>query len=187
MYSILRMPGPVSYSSKMILDRPNCFGRVQIILHRFKLWTLIQKSLIWTWLKQIGPIQNGWYSTKIIWTVHNYFGPIEGQGINESKCIDFHLLHYQNPYLIKTKDNINIKCMIYAHLKLQTVAKSWQPSKNKEFKYFEALEMYLKCDQWFTFHFGSFQSSFLGLSHQLNEQMRREFDGREIKRAKIPK
>ena len=32
--------------------------------------------------KQIGHIQNGWYSTKIIWTVQNQFGPIEGQGIS---------------------------------------------------------------------------------------------------------
>ena len=37
--------------------------------------------MIWTQLKQIGHTQNGWYWTKIIWTVQNHFGPIEGQGI----------------------------------------------------------------------------------------------------------
>ena len=38
--------------------------------------------MIWTRPKQIGPIQNHWYSTKMIWTVQNNFGLIEGQGIN---------------------------------------------------------------------------------------------------------
>ena len=37
--------------------------------------------MIWTQTKQIGPIQNDWYSTKMIWTVQNHFGPIEGQGM----------------------------------------------------------------------------------------------------------
>ena len=37
--------------------------------------------MIWTQPKRIGLIQNDWYSTKIIWTVQNHFGPIEGQGI----------------------------------------------------------------------------------------------------------
>ena len=92
------MPCP-SYKSKIILDGPNCFGRVQIVLLgsnwfwsgqnyfdqvqvRF-FWTnfydldLIKMS--WTRPKRIGPIQNNWYSTKIVWTVHNHFEPIEGQ------------------------------------------------------------------------------------------------------------
>ena len=38
--------------------------------------------MIWTQPKRIGPHENDWYSTKMIWTVQNHFGPIEGQGIN---------------------------------------------------------------------------------------------------------
>ena len=41
--------------------------------------------MIQTQPKQIGRFQNDWYSTKIIWTVQNPFGPIEGQGINPMK------------------------------------------------------------------------------------------------------
>ena len=41
--------------------------------------------MVWTQPKQIGPIQNDWYSTKMIRTVQNHFGPIEGQGINALK------------------------------------------------------------------------------------------------------
>ena len=37
--------------------------------------------MILTRTKQIGPLQNNWYFTKMIWTVQNHFGPIEGQGI----------------------------------------------------------------------------------------------------------
>ena len=37
--------------------------------------------MIWTRPKRIGPDQNDWYSIKMIWTVQNRFGPIEGQGI----------------------------------------------------------------------------------------------------------
>ena len=97
-----------SYRSKMILERPNCFGRIQIILvgsksfwlgpnHfgqvqiRFLLtnfYNLDLSKMIWTRPKQIGPVQNDWYSTKMIWTVQNHFGPIEGQGI-----IIFQLFH----------------------------------------------------------------------------------------------
>ena len=32
--------------------------------------------------KRIGPVQNNLYPTKMIWTVQNHFGPIEGQGIS---------------------------------------------------------------------------------------------------------
>ena len=90
------------YRSKVILDRPNCFGRIQIILVgsesfwlgsnnfgqvqiRFLLtnfYNLDLSKMIWTRPKQIGPVQNDWYSTKMIWTVQNDFGPIEGQGIS---------------------------------------------------------------------------------------------------------
>jgi hypothetical protein len=85
----------------MILDRPNCFGRVQIVLVRSKsfcpgpkhfgqvqirlfctnFYNLDLSEMILTRPKQIGPDQNNWYSTKMIWMVQNHFGPIE-QGIS---------------------------------------------------------------------------------------------------------
>ena len=87
-----------------ILDRPNQFGRVPIVLDRSNVfwlgpnhfgqvkirlfWTnfynLDLPKMIWTRPEQIGPIQNDCYSTKMIWTVQNNFGHIEGQGINVS-------------------------------------------------------------------------------------------------------
>jgi hypothetical protein len=95
--------------SEMILDHPNCLGRVQFFLVWSKsfwscpndfvqvqirfFWTnfynLDLSKMIWTHTKQIGPVQNDWYSTKMIWSVH--FGSIEGQGI----CImyDIRLVH----------------------------------------------------------------------------------------------
>ena len=95
------MPCPSVYSSKKKLDSPNHFGRVPIILVGSKLfwcgpnffgqgqirlfWTnfynLDLSKMIWTRPKQIAPLQNDWYSTKMIWAVQNYFGPIEGQGL----------------------------------------------------------------------------------------------------------
>ena len=33
-------------------------------------------KIIWTLPKQIRPVQNDWYSTKMILTVQNHFGPI---------------------------------------------------------------------------------------------------------------
>ena len=86
----------------MILDCPNCFGQVQLILIGSKLfwsgpnhfghvqirffWTnfynLNLSKTIWTQPKRIEPVQNVWYSTKIIWMVQNHFGPIEGQGMS---------------------------------------------------------------------------------------------------------
>ena len=89
----------------MILDRPNCFGRVQNILEESKLfWSgpnhfgQVQTRLLWTNVykldlsktiltRRIGPYQNNWHSTKIIWTVQNHFGPIEGQGISPNQPI----------------------------------------------------------------------------------------------------
>ena len=62
------------YRSKIILDRPNCFGQVQNILFMFKLDFSGLIFIIWTWPKQIGPDQNNWYSNKMIWTVQNHFG-----------------------------------------------------------------------------------------------------------------
>ena len=40
--------------------------------------------MILTRLKQIGPVQDNWYLTKMIWTVQNHFEPIGGQGIGEN-------------------------------------------------------------------------------------------------------
>ena len=80
------------YTSKIISDCPNCFGRVQIVLVGSKsfwsgsnrlFWTsfynLELSKMFWTRPKLIGPVQNNWYSTKMIWTVQNHFGSIEGQ------------------------------------------------------------------------------------------------------------
>ena len=89
------------YRSKMILDWPNCFGQVQIVLVRSKsfwlgpnhfgqvqirlFWTNFYNSdlsrMIWTRPKWFGPNQNNFYSSKTIYSVQNHFGPIEGQGI----------------------------------------------------------------------------------------------------------
>ena len=41
-------------------------------------YNLDLSKMIWTRPKQIGPVQNNWYSTKMIWMVQNHFGPIEG-------------------------------------------------------------------------------------------------------------
>ena len=74
------------YRSKIILDRPNCsgpvqiilvrsksfwsdpnhFGQFQIILNKSKLWKLVQKSLISTWPKLFGPDKNDLELTKTI-------------------------------------------------------------------------------------------------------------------------
>ena len=35
--------------------------------------------------KRIEPTQNDWWSTKMIWTAQNHFGPIEVQGIRNEK------------------------------------------------------------------------------------------------------
>ena len=88
----------------MILDRPNHFGRVPIVLagsnsfwsgpNHFGQVQIIKfnpensnlnlTEMIWTRPKRIGSVRNDWYLTKMIWTVHNHFGPIGGQGIGEN-------------------------------------------------------------------------------------------------------
>ena len=80
------MPCPIG--PKLFWWFPNQFSGVQIILVRFKLdfsriffYHLDLSKMLWTQPKQIGPIQNDWYSSKIIWMVQNNFGPIVGQGI----------------------------------------------------------------------------------------------------------
>ena len=91
-YSWRFLPCPsILYRPKMILDRPNCFGQIQIVLVIPKsFWSdlnhfgQVQIRLFWTNFydldptKKIGPVQNNWYSTKMIWTVQNHFGSIGG-------------------------------------------------------------------------------------------------------------
>ena len=93
------------YWSKMILDRPNHFCEVTIILDRSNLfWSgsnlfgqvqIIRISpqkynlnltiMIWTQPKWYGPNQNDCQLTKMIWSVQNHFGPIEGQGMRHER------------------------------------------------------------------------------------------------------
>jgi hypothetical protein len=73
------------YGSKMILDHPNHFGRVPIVLDR--------SNSFWSGLYHFGQVQiikispekSDFNLTKMIWTrpkqfvpVQNHFGPIEG-------------------------------------------------------------------------------------------------------------
>ena len=85
------------YWSKMILDCPNCFGQVQIILVRFKLVDLSRLFFIfWTCPKWLGPNQFELDPTKtnsktivtrlkLFGRFKNPFGHIEGQG--KSQCL----------------------------------------------------------------------------------------------------
>ena len=90
------------YGSKIILDRPNHFGRVPIVLdgsnslwsgpNHFRQVQIIKNSpeksnlyltkMIWTQPKRFGHDQNNLDPSKTIWKVQNHFGPIEGQGIH---------------------------------------------------------------------------------------------------------
>ena len=73
----------------MFWGGPNFFGWIQIILVRLKLDFSGLIFMIWTCAKWLGPDQYKVdlskntikYSAKIIWTVQNHFGPIEGHGI----------------------------------------------------------------------------------------------------------
>ena len=107
----------------MILERPNHFGQLTIILVGYKLFWLgpnhfgqVQIRLFWTnfynlnlskmiWIqpKQIESDKNDYNSNKMIWTVQNHFGPIEGQGISiHLYCISFSSQKRQNWLLIPT-------------------------------------------------------------------------------------
>ena len=66
---------------KSFWSGPNHFGQVQIRLFWTNFYDLDQTKTNWAHT-------NDWYSTKIIWTVQNHFGPIEGQGIRVI-CITF--------------------------------------------------------------------------------------------------
>ena len=59
-------------SSSMILDRPSHFGQIQIRLFLTIFYNLDLSKMIWTQPKQIGLVQNNWYSIKMIWTRHKY-------------------------------------------------------------------------------------------------------------------
>ena len=61
---------------------PNHFKRVQFVLVTSKLQILVQKSLLWTWLKWFEPEQNNLCLSKIILDLY-----IEGQGISRSNVI----------------------------------------------------------------------------------------------------
>ena len=60
---------------------PNHFGQVQIRLFWTNFYNLDLSKMIWIRPKRIEPTQNDWCSTKMIWTIQNHFGLIEGQGI----------------------------------------------------------------------------------------------------------
>ena len=56
---------------------PNHFGQVQIRFFWTNFFNLDLSITIWTWWKWIGPVQNDWYSTKMILRVQNNFGPFK--------------------------------------------------------------------------------------------------------------
>ena len=78
---------------------PKLFWTVQIILIKYQLfWTCPihfgqvqiikispEKSNLTLTKNALGPDQNNWYSTKMIWSVQNHFGAIEGQGTKQMK------------------------------------------------------------------------------------------------------
>ena len=74
----------VLFGSKWFWSGPINFVQVQIRLFWTNFHNLDLSKMIWTRPKQNGPVQNDWYSTEMIWTVQNNFGPIEGQGIRIS-------------------------------------------------------------------------------------------------------
>ena len=53
---------------KLFWSGPNHFGQVQIRLLWTNFYNLDLSKMIWTRPKWIGPVQNNWYSTKMIWT-----------------------------------------------------------------------------------------------------------------------
>ena len=74
----------------LLMKLPKNFEKIAIS----KMWELVSfwgvkthfgnlplKWCIFRYEKKNAPVQNDWYSTKVIWTLQNNFGPIEGQGI----------------------------------------------------------------------------------------------------------
>ena len=66
LYRILQIHALSFYESKMILDRPKCFGRDQIILVKFKLKFYGLTFIIWTYPKWFQPNQNELDPSKLI-------------------------------------------------------------------------------------------------------------------------
>ena len=66
----------------MILDNPNCFDGYKLFWSGPNHFVQVQIRLFWTNLYNLDPTKTNWTRLKrMIWTVQNHFGPIEGQGI----------------------------------------------------------------------------------------------------------
>ena len=83
---------------------PNSFGQVQIRFFWTNFFNLDLSNMIWTQPKWIRPIQKDWYLTKMILTIQNHFGPIEGQSKSQTSVLllilkIFFFLH-NSPYLL---------------------------------------------------------------------------------------
>ena len=106
----------------------NHFGQVQIIFFWINVYNFDLSKMIWAWPKQIVPIHNDWYSTKIIWTVQNNFQPIEGQGIR--------LLHvYQK--VAKMTNTAKFKLTSFMDCKYSTILDLWKGSTRANIFAFE--------------------------------------------------
>ena len=86
----------------MILDNPNHFGRVPIVLDRSNMFlsgqnhfgqvqilkvsteksNLSLTKMFWHWIKLFRTVKNNLYQSKTIWMVENHFEPIKGPGIS---------------------------------------------------------------------------------------------------------
>jgi hypothetical protein len=62
------MPCPSTYRSKMILDRPNHFGRVPIVLGKFNLFWSDPNHFGQVQILKISPEKSDLNQTKMIWT-----------------------------------------------------------------------------------------------------------------------
>ena len=93
--------------------------------------------MIWTRLKRIEPVKNDWYLTKIILTVKNHFGPIEGQGI---RLLQYHICCLDLPSVDEFFWRRKIQLVSYMYLLsfriLQELPKNmesqiceWEPAK----------------------------------------------------------
>ena len=60
---------------QFFLPCPKHFGQVQIRLFFTNFYNLDLSKMILTGPKQIGLVQNNWYSTKMIWTVQIIWDP----------------------------------------------------------------------------------------------------------------
>ena len=81
------------YGSKMILDRPNNFGRVPIVLHKSNSFWSGPNHFGQVQIIKISPEKYNLDPTKTIWTVQNHFRSIEGQGIKDTAEVDTDRVH----------------------------------------------------------------------------------------------